>query len=73
MDPEVTNITDGHSILVKLQCHSEMSLLLFLEDYESKTIKFRLEKELKKIGFNDQLEVVIQNEELVNKEATEIR
>ena len=50
-----------------------MSLLLFLEDYESKTIKFRLEKELKKIGFNDQLEVVIQNEELVNKEATEIR
>ena len=73
VDPEVTNITDGHSILVELQCHSEMSLLLFLEDYESKTIKFRLEKEFKQIGFNDQLEVVIQNEELVNKEATEIR
>ena len=73
VDPEVTNITDGHSILVELQCHSEMSLLLFLEEYESKTIKLRLEKELKKIGFYHPLEVVIRNEGLVNKEATEIR
>ena len=73
VDPEVTNITDGHSILVELQFHSEMSLLLFLEEYESKTIKLRLEKELKKIGFYRPLEVVIRNEVLVNKEATEIR
>ncbi|XP_022797967.1 uncharacterized protein LOC111336182 [Stylophora pistillata] len=73
VDPEVTDITDGHSILVELHCRSEMSLLVFLEDYQSKTIKFRLEEELKKIGFNDQLEVVIRNKEEVNKRATEIR
>lgn len=50
-----------------------MSLLLFLEEYELKIIKLRLEKELKKIGFYCLLEVVIWNEGLVNKEVIEIR
>lgn len=73
VDPEVTNVTDGHSILVELQCHTEASLLLFLEDHETKTVKFRLEEEFKKIGFKDELDVTIRNEEKVNKEEREIR
>lgn len=72
-DPEVTHITDGHSILVELHCHTETSLLLFLEDVETKTVKFRLEEELKKIGFKEELDVSIRNAEKVNEHAIQIR
>ncbi|KAJ7383751.1 hypothetical protein OS493_026282 [Desmophyllum pertusum] len=72
VDPEVTNITDG-SILVELHCRTETSLLLFLEDFETKTTKFRLEEEFKKIGFKDDLDVTIRNAEKVNEKARQIR
>jgi len=72
-DPEVTNVTDGHSILVELQCHTETSLLLFLEDVETKTVKFRLEEEFKKIGLKEELVVSIRNAEKVNEPVRQIR
>lgn len=72
-DPEVTHITDGHSILVELHCHTETSLLWFLEDVETKTVKFRLEEEFKKIGFKEELDVSIRNAEKVNEHAIQIR
>ena len=73
VDPEVTNITDGHSILVELFCRTETSLLLLLEDFETKTTKFRLEEEFKKIHFKDELDVIIRNNDKVNEEAEKIR
>ncbi len=73
VDPEVTNITDGHSILVELYCRTETSLLLFLEDFETKTAKFRLEEEFKRIGFKDELDVTIRNADKVKEEAKQIR
>lgn len=73
VDPEVTNITDGHSILLELHCHTEATLLLFLEDVETKTVKFRLEEEFKKIGFKEELDITIRNAEKVNEQARQIR
>jgi len=72
-DPEVTNITDGHSILVELHCRTETSLLLFLEDIETKTVKFKLEEEFKKIDFKEELDVIIRNAGNVNEQARKIR
>ena len=72
VDPEVRNITDG-SILVELHCHTETSFLVFLKDFEKKTVKFRLEEEFKKIGFKDELDVTIRNEEEVYEKAGQIR
>lgn len=72
-DPKVTNITDGHSILIELRCSTETSFLVFLEDLETKSAKFRLEKEFKKIGFKSDLDITIRNAETVHKEVTEIR
>ena len=72
VDPEVRNITDG-SILVELHCHTETSFLLFLEDFEKKTVKFRLEVEFEKIGFKDELDVTIRNAEEVYEKARQIR
>ena len=73
VDPEVTNITDGHSILVELFCRTETSLLLLLEDFETKSLQFRLEEEFKKIGFKDELDVTIRNADKVKEEAKKIR
>ena len=72
-DPRVINITDGHSILTELHCNSETSFLIFLDDFENNTLKFRLEEELKKIGFKSDLEVTIQNKETVDKQVNHIR
>lgn len=72
-DPRVINITDGHSILTELHCNSETSFLIFLDDFENNTLKFRLEEELKKIGFKSDLEVTIQNKETVDKQVSHIR
>ncbi|KAJ7369828.1 hypothetical protein OS493_036199 [Desmophyllum pertusum] len=73
VDPKVRNITDGHSILVELHCLTETSFLLFLEDFEKKTVKLRLEEEFKKIGFKDELDVTIRNAEEVYEKARQIR
>ncbi|XP_074619674.1 uncharacterized protein LOC141878600 [Acropora palmata] len=72
-DPRVINITDGHSILTELHCNSETSFLIFLDDFENNTVKFRLEEELKKIGFKSDLEVTIQNKETVDKQVSHTR
>lgn len=72
-DPRVMDITDGHSILTELHCNSEASFLIFLDDFENNTVKFRLEEELKKIGFKSDLEVTIQNKETVDKQVSHIR
>ncbi|KAJ7390578.1 hypothetical protein OS493_023966 [Desmophyllum pertusum] len=69
VDPAVRNITDGHSVLVELHCHTETSLLLFLEDFEKKKVQFRLEEKFKKIGFMDELDVTIRNAEEVYEKA----
>ena len=73
VDPEVTKITDGHSILVELCCNTEWSFFIFLDDFEKNNVKFRLEVELKKIGFNSDLQVTICNKETIDKEVNEIR
>ena len=72
-DPKVTKITDGHSVLVEVICSTETSFLVFLEDFETKTVKFRLEEEFKKIGFESELDVTIRNEEEVHEQAKQIR
>ena len=72
-DPNVTKITDGHSVLVEVTCSTETSFLVFLEDFETKTVKFRLEEEFKKIGFESELDVIIRNEEEVHEQAKQIR
>ena len=73
VEPKVTKIKDGHSILIELLCSTEASFLLFLEDFEAKTTKFRLEEEFKKIGFKADLDVTIRNAETVYKQAMQIR
>lgn len=47
--------------------------MLFLEDVETKTVKFRLEEEFKKIGFKEELVVSISNAEKVNEHVRQIR
>ena len=46
---------------------------MFLEDMETKTVKFRLEEEFKKIGFKEELDISIRNAEKVNEHAIQIR
>ena len=46
---------------------------MFLEDMETKTVKFRLEEEFKKIGFKEELNVSVRNAEKVNEHAIQIR
>lgn len=65
-DPEVKNIAKG-SILVELHCHTVQSFLLFLDDFEKKKVKCRLEEEFRKTGFEGELEVTIVNAEEVFK------
>ena len=71
-DPEVRNIENG-SITVELYCHTEHSLLHFVEDFEAKKVKHRLEEEFTKIGFNKDLDVTIRNAKEVYKKVHEIR
>ena len=73
VDPKVTNIEDGHSILTELLCSTETSFLVFLEDFETKRIKFRLEEEFKKIGFSTELDVTLRNAEKVYQQVIQIR
>lgn len=57
---EVMGITVS-SLLVELCCHTKESFLAFMDAFEEKTIKQRLQEELLKIGFKE-LEVTIVNE-----------
>ena len=67
-DPEVINIEES-SIIVKLRCHTPQSVLQFVNDFKEKKVKRRLEEELKKIGFDKELEVTIVNgQELFQRE-----
>ena len=60
IDPEVMRIENG-SIQVTLLCHTEQSLLLFLDDFETGKVKERLEKEFRKLGCEEELKVTISN------------
>ena len=71
-DPEVTNIEEG-SIIVDLRCHTQQSFLQFVKDFKEKKVKRRLEEELKKIGFDKELEVTIVNTQEVFQREHEIR
>ena len=69
---QVGNIAPG-SIIVELQCNTKESFLLFLEDFETKKVKQRLEEEFFKIGFKEELEVAIMNDKEVCAKLGQIR
>lgn len=71
-DPEVTSIEEG-SIIVKLRCRTPQSVLQFVKDFKEKKVKRRLEEELKKIGFDEELEVTIVNGQEVFQREQELR
>ena len=71
-DPEVRNIKDG-SILVELYCHTDRSLLQFVDDLEAEKVKHRLQEEFCNIGFNRELVVTIRNAKEVYRKVQEIR
>lgn len=71
-DPEVTNIEEG-SIIVKLRFRTPQSVLQFVKDFKEKKVKRRLEEELKKIGFDEELEVTIVNGQEVFQREQELR
>ena len=71
-DPEVREISEG-SLLVKLRCHTAQSLLQFISDYESQKVKRRLEKELSKVGFKEELTITIENKEEVEEQKNKLR
>ena len=68
---QVTNITPG-SILVKLRCNKRESFLLFLEEFDRKKVKQRLENEFRKVGFKEELEVTITNDKEVYEKLDQI-
>lgn len=49
----------GGSIIVKLSCYTQQSVLQFVKDLKGEKIKRRLEEEFKKIEFDHELEVTI--------------
>ena len=69
---QIANIGQG-SISVELLCTMKDSFLSFMEDFESKKVKQRLERELKRIGFNAELDVTIVNNEDVYHKLSQIR
>ena len=71
-DPQVRSIETG-SVIVELYCHTEHSLLQFVEDFEAKKVKRRLKEEFTKIGFHQDLDVIIINAKEVYKKVHEIR
>lgn len=72
IDPEVMRIENG-SIQVALVCHTEQSLLLFLDDFEAGKVKERLEKEFRKLGCEEELKVAISNLDEVHKRLNQTR
>ena len=65
-DPQVEEIRRG-SLLVKLRCHTSQSFLQFISDYESQKVKRRLEEELSKVRFTEELSVTIENAEEIEE------
>lgn len=61
------------SILVDLVCYTKERFLAFMDAFEVKIVKQRLQEELSKIGFKDELEVTIVNEKDVYGNASRIR
>lgn len=72
IDPEVRDIEQG-SILVELHCHSEHTFIKFVEDFEAGKVRRRLERELTKIGFQEELLVTIENPGAVYKRVEVVR
>ena len=72
VDPEVRAIENG-SILVELFCHTEHSFLSFVDHFEAKRTKFRLEEEFRKIGYGEELMVTINNLDEVHGKLNQIR
>lgn len=58
--PEVM-LTENGSVLVDLVCHTKESFLTFVDDFKAQKIKQSLEKEFRKIGCNEELEVTMTN------------
>lgn len=58
INPEVMMMETG-SILVTLVCHTKESFLTFVDDFKAQKIKQSLEKEFRKIGCNEELEVTV--------------
>ena len=71
-DPEVREIGEG-SLLVKLQCYTSQSFIQFISDYESQKVKRRLEEELSKVGFTEELTITIKNKEEVEEQKKKLR
>ena len=69
---QVANIAPG-SIIVELLSNTKDSFLSFVEDFESKKVKQRLEREFKRIGFDEELDVTIANEKAVYNKLDQIR
>ena len=51
VDPKVTNIVDGHSILIELLCSTETSFLVFWKILKRRGLSFGWRKSLKKSAF----------------------
>ena len=71
-DPHVEEFGRG-SLLVKLRCHTSRSFLQFISDYESQKVKRRLEEELSKVGFTEELTITIENKEEVEEQKKKLR
>ena len=71
-NPEVMLIENG-SIFVELVCHTEESLLKFLDDFEAQRIKRRLEKKFRKLGCREELQVTITNLDAVRQRLNQNR
>lgn len=72
INPEVMLLENG-SILVELVCHTKESLLTFLDDFEAQRIKRKLEREFRKLGFGEELQVTITNLDAVRKSLNQNR
>ena len=57
---KVMGFGDG-SIVVELSFHSNEDFLAFMNAFEAENVKQKLQEELSKIGFKDELEVTVVN------------
>ena len=70
----IRNITgDSIIMIVELDFHMKDIFLSFVEDFEKKKVKQKLERQLKEIGFRGKLDVTIANKEDVDNKMYQIR
>ena len=69
---QVVNTFPG-SILVELHCATKENFLAFMEDFEKRRVKQRLEEGMQKIGYERELEVTILNVKEVYEKLNQIR